>query len=108
MRGDPCSNPLGCTGRELCCRYCRACYLRWLGAGKPDTGPPPAMTGAERIRAAAEASRAAYEARLSDYRELRSWGEPVAEAARRTGISVSSAYRRYEPAIRRETSRAAA
>ena len=39
----------GC-GRPAWCRgYARACYSRWIRNGRPESGPPPAVPGPERM-----------------------------------------------------------
>lgn len=42
------------------------------------------------------------EARFEDYAFLREHDVPVEEAARRVGVSVSHALRRYEPALKKK------
>lgn len=86
----------GCDRTTLYCRgLAKTCYERWREAGKPDVPPPPPD------RRSGWLSRARA-GRLEDYAELRSWGESIAAAAARVGISAKTAERWYEPELRRQ------
>lgn len=71
--------------------WCDGCYQRWLGAEKPETGPPPLKhpdNGSElRAEASRKATRASFEARLAEYREGHA-RQPDAVAARQMGVTV--------------------
>ena len=58
-----------------------------------------ALRGAD--DAARTRSSAPRAARLEDYAELRSWGEPMENAAERLGVSFRTA-QRYEAALRED------
>lgn len=88
-------------GFEGACDYCRACYDRWRKAGRPVTGPPDPRPCGDRA-AAANAKRLAERAgRVEDFADLRSWGESIAEAAERVGVSLETAGK-YEAEISRQ------
>lgn len=59
-----------------------ACYTRWIRAGRPDSGPPPArLTKAER---------------LAEYTHLVESGEEPTAAGRRVGLKHKRTIRHYE------------
>lgn len=77
---------------------CRACFMRWYRAGRPDVVPDPQPSG-DRLAVANEKHRAKAAARAEDYAELRSWGESPAAAAERIGVARATAAK-YEQAWR--------
>ena len=74
----------------------KSCYDRWLYHGRPEPPPPPGRPSAYGPRLG----------RLEDYAELRSWGESIASAAARLGVSERSGWR-YESELRRQHAAAA-
>lgn len=89
----------GRFGRHKAFTMCVACYQRWDRAGRPDTGPPPRTQ--DPVSAAAAGRRAAKQARMEDYQELRSWGETREQAAARLGVCTETT-RRYDRALREQ------
>lgn len=67
---------------------CRGCHVRWDDAGRPDSGPPPALSPEEAIRVAVARRRELQAERLEDFADLDSWGVGDEEAAERLGVSV--------------------
>ena len=82
------------------CGYCLACYDRWVKAGRPASGPPPARHrgGGDRFAAVTVSRRQAMAARMEDYAGLRSWDVTPAAAAGRVGIRSAETIARYEAA----------
>jgi DNA-binding CsgD family transcriptional regulator len=72
--------------------------MRWWRAGQPGDGPPPTRRPppTPQAHAAAQAARDAAQAakhqRLQEYGRLVAAGLPPKAAARRMGISLSTAY----------------
>jgi hypothetical protein len=80
--------------------WCDNCTRRWYKAGRPETGPPPPVSHAERAARSAATHRAQKAERLSWYAEARELGFTPAEAAADAGVTEAHARRRYEPAYR--------
>lgn len=94
----------GQGGLEGACDYCGACFFRWHRAGRPESGPPAPRLPGDGFAAARRALSEARESRLEDFAWLRSRGVPVAVAARRAGVAMSTAYG-YEADIRAQAAR---
>ncbi|GII63575.1 hypothetical protein Skr01_36600 [Sphaerisporangium krabiense] len=75
------------------------CYYRHRVAGTLEQFPRDPSSLLEAQRRGLETRRRAYEYRVQDFAELLSWGESVEEAAKRLGISESTA-RKYERALK--------
>lgn len=71
----------GCDAVVACKGWCRACYERWLDAGRPEDGPPPKLE---------------VSAKREDYLFLRAQGEIREVAAQRAGASLTWTYT-WEP-----------
>lgn len=79
--------------------WCHTCTERWYAAGKPASGVPPRTPQRERILRIRVTTRTAQRDRLTDYAWLISFGETREQAAARTGVSVRTARRVYEPML---------
>ena len=75
------------------CGWCQPCHQRWLNYGKPEGGPPPAKTIADRNEAARERMAADRRARVERYGHLTAQGYPPKVAARMVGVTLDTAYR---------------
>ncbi|MFD9948760.1 hypothetical protein ACFWYW_47090 [Nonomuraea sp. NPDC059023] len=89
--------------------WCYACYYRWRRAGRPDTGPPPALDPQTVHLLAEEGRRAARRARIEDYLFILDTcpGISVTAAAERMGVTTRTIYR-WNAALRAEQNQAAA
>lgn len=67
---------------------CHGCHVRWDDAGRPDSGPPPALLPEEASRVAVARRQELQAERLEDFADLDSWGVSDEEAAERLGVSV--------------------
>jgi hypothetical protein len=79
--------------------YCRGCHVRWDAAGRPASGPPPAIPPQESGMRGALHLVDAKNSRLEDYTDLESWGADYKEASIRLGVSPSTVFR-YRRALR--------
>lgn len=76
------------------------CYLRWLAADRPDTGPPPPTPPTESGRRGGTGKGTTYTGQLEDYEFLRATRRlSVSSSAARLCVSVRTA-QRYEAALR--------
>lgn len=86
----------GCGRPAVARGMANACWKRWDRTGRPASGPPPPESA---LASALEAVQDAMASKLDDYAAARSWRLSVAVAAKRAGISKTTAYR-YERLIR--------
>lgn len=85
--------------------WCLPCCRRWYAAGRPEAGPPPALTRAECAALSNAATVAATEHRTAEYARLRGRGYSPAQAALRLGMGKYArlrAERAYRQAATRE------
>lgn len=78
---------------------CRGCHVRRDAAGRPESGPPPAMPREEISRLGVAGRLEKRVERLEDCADLLSWGVADEEAAARLGVSVWTV-REYKAAFR--------
>lgn len=70
--------------------YCRACHGRWDAAGRPESGPPPAVPAeVSGWRGALHLVEGKAD-RLEEYAHLAAFGISDEEAAERLGVSVAT------------------
>lgn len=88
-----CHRPDRQPGEQMYCGgiWCSACYRRWVGAGRPDSGPPSRQKNGQASRDHATAAR---QARIEETVRLATLGWTQKAIATQVGVS-ESAVRQY-------------